>query len=639
MRNKLFVSFLIILLSISVTHAQTYESFGKIVGVDNQGKGVVGNVSVEIQPGKGRILINTEPLTGVYTQDSERIAVQVTSEITKFDFSQYDAIYTIKTPNANIVEGPSAGSMMTLATIAAIEGKTLSSSFSMTGTIQEDHTIGKIGGVLTKAKSAADSGVTVFLIPKGQSIQYEYVRKTKTPSPGWVVETIEPLEVDIKELAKERGMQVYEVSTIEEAVKYAFGEIPTGKVKRTQTASPITIPSFSSPVSMYNEFGTLSSATVRQAQSTYNQAKNKLDQSIIPDDVKGTLDLFLTGAQLLLNEANTIDDHGYKYSAGNNAFRSIISAETAMDLIDYYSLPQEARKNFLVKKVNEAKNEIATMKADIESQTKNAICDANKFEWAVAAQERITYAENRVAAIAIPVDGNTTMKGPADILFDVNIAKEWLTISKGFASKANSNVASDCLEKFKTEANEILTEARTSVIVAQTKGSRTAEDGKWFLDAAQKEYDQGWYITAIYDATAAKVRSETGGKYESMGLTEIYGDFNKETFITSDLIGTIFYENAQYNMYTAIKEDDKSSAIEAIVLLNLAKGIDSVHNEVKIQLAVSKPEFRVDTQLIIGLLFALLLLLLFYVNKLWYEVKRMKDVINRKESKKIRKRR
>lgn len=639
MKPTPIISIVMILLLVSVSYAQPYEATGKIVGVDNQGKGIVGNVSVEIQSGKGRVLVDTYPLTGIYTQDSERIAVQVTSEVTGFDFSAYDVIYTIRTPGANVVEGPSAGSVMTLATIAAVEGKTLSDSLSMTGTIQEDHTIGKVGQVLTKAKAAADSGVTVFLIPEGQAIQYEYVRKTKTPAPGWVVETIEPVEVNVKELAKEWGMKVHEVATIEEAVQYAFGEIPEGKAKKTTQTTSLVIPRFSSPVPIYNEFGDLTSRKVDGAQSTYQEAREKLDKAVLPDDVKAALDLLLTRAQLLDDEANTIETRGYIYSSGNNAFRSIIDSETVIDLVDYYSLPQVARRGFIEDRLDEVKKEILETKPAIKSQTENAICDANKFEWAVAARQRITYAENRVDSILLPEDGDVNITSPADILFDINVAEEWIKISEGFASKAVSNVESGCVANFKARASEILTRARISVIAAETAGARSVTDGKWFLDAAEKEFSQGWYITAIYDATAARVRSEAGVEYENQSLSDINDDFNAFSFTTSDLIGTIFLEHAQYTMYTAVKDDDQRQAVEAISLLNLAREIDAANNEIKSQLTPGEETFRISEQGFLGIVTVLLLIALFYIFKLRSDVEEIKRTIRLRRNRIARKRR
>jgi len=113
--KKLLLLLTICFVSINITSAR-YESFINVVGVDNHGQGIMGNVTVEIQPGKGRVLVDTTPLQGIYTQDSERIAVKVASDTTGFDFSNYDNDRLKKelfiTPE--IIDSQSSGCMKSL---------------------------------------------------------------------------------------------------------------------------------------------------------------------------------------------------------------------------------------------------------------------------------------------------------------------------------------------------------------------------------------------------------------------------------------------------------------------------------------------------------------------------------------------
>jgi len=74
--KKILILTIVVFLSITSVFAN-YESFTNVVGVDTHGNGIIGNVTVEIQDGKGRILVDTTPLQGIYTQNSERVAVQV----------------------------------------------------------------------------------------------------------------------------------------------------------------------------------------------------------------------------------------------------------------------------------------------------------------------------------------------------------------------------------------------------------------------------------------------------------------------------------------------------------------------------------------------------------------------------------
>lgn len=69
--------------------------------------------------------------------------------------------YTITGP----IDGPSAGGILAVGTLAAIRGDALDASVTMTGTLSPDGRIGAIGGVKTKIEAAASAGYRLMLIP------------------------------------------------------------------------------------------------------------------------------------------------------------------------------------------------------------------------------------------------------------------------------------------------------------------------------------------------------------------------------------------------------------------------------------------------------------------------------------------
>ncbi|MCH7902363.1 hypothetical protein IIC68_01265, partial [archaeon] len=78
-----------------------------IYAVTTRGEGLVAELTLEIEPGEGKIWSSVSPLVGTSTQNAERIAVQVSREF----FSRvddYDFKFTISSV-ASVVEGPSAG--------------------------------------------------------------------------------------------------------------------------------------------------------------------------------------------------------------------------------------------------------------------------------------------------------------------------------------------------------------------------------------------------------------------------------------------------------------------------------------------------------------------------------------------------
>jgi len=206
--------------------AGEYSASINIVAVSNEGIGVVGKGEVEIKPGKGRVLLNTNPFIEPDTQYSMEIAKEVAESVTGKSLAKQDVIYTIEAGKAQLVGGPSAGAALCIATIAAIEHKKVRSDVAITGTIQPNGSIGQIGAVAEKARAAGEAGMKLFIVPKGQRNAVVYEKKeTEKRGPGFVFRRIyyEPKIIDLNEAMFEQyGMQVIEVSNIYEAERFVF---------------------------------------------------------------------------------------------------------------------------------------------------------------------------------------------------------------------------------------------------------------------------------------------------------------------------------------------------------------------------------------------------------------------------------
>lgn len=192
-----------------------------IVGVDNKGHGVAGQIFVDVKPGTGLVLVNINNVLADYqTQISARTAAKIASNFTQVNISSLDVIYNIKA-NASIVEGPSAGSAMTLATIAAIENKTINDSVFITGTIEDDGSIGTVGGIGEKAKAAKDNNAKLFLIPDAKyNVGYNEVKECKDLDSIKYCEIVYlPRKTDLSQLLQ---LEIVPVKNITEAVKYVI---------------------------------------------------------------------------------------------------------------------------------------------------------------------------------------------------------------------------------------------------------------------------------------------------------------------------------------------------------------------------------------------------------------------------------
>ncbi|MGQ9469597.1 MAG: S16 family serine protease [Nitrososphaerales archaeon] len=193
--------------------------------VTDDGEGIIIEISVEIQKGTGQILVGTEPLTGLTFQESARTAVQVATTLSNVDTSEANIIFTV-TADATSIDGPSAGAAMTTLVYSAITGKAVNQSVMMTGTIEQDGSIGNVGGIVAKIEASSEVGVKTFLIPQGQSIQTIWVKKEQIID-LWIFKIVRvyyvPETMDLAEYAqKSFGIKLIEVKDIGEVLSIAL---------------------------------------------------------------------------------------------------------------------------------------------------------------------------------------------------------------------------------------------------------------------------------------------------------------------------------------------------------------------------------------------------------------------------------
>lgn len=185
-------------------------------------KGALLEISVEIRPGKGRVLVQTTPLMGVIFQDAANTAVFVAENKTGKQLSSSDIIFSITAPDQTPgVDGPSAGALMTLLTISAIDDNIkLNNSITLTGTIDNEGNIGPIGGILEKAQAAKAGGKTLFLVPRKNSQLVTY-KDVERKFGGFTIVERESETVDTKEyIEKNVGIRIEYVDTINDVLRY-----------------------------------------------------------------------------------------------------------------------------------------------------------------------------------------------------------------------------------------------------------------------------------------------------------------------------------------------------------------------------------------------------------------------------------
>lgn len=119
------------------------------------------------------------------------------------------ADFTVFFDVGGLIDGPSAGALMTVAFLAGAQGHSIFPHATMTGTVNPDGTVGPVGGIRHKISGAAALGKTLVLIPIGQRFE---------PDEAGTL-------VDLVDHGQEVGVEVREVGDIFQAYRLLTGQV------------------------------------------------------------------------------------------------------------------------------------------------------------------------------------------------------------------------------------------------------------------------------------------------------------------------------------------------------------------------------------------------------------------------------
>ena len=119
------------------------------------------------------------------------------------------------------VDGPSAGGMLCLAVMSALEDREFPRDFAMTGTIMIDGTVGAVGGVGEKIFAASKAGIKRMCIPASVRMDEHFN--------------------DLLEIGKQCNIEIHQVSSISEAFR-VLHELPPSQAERLNPVDVCRLP-------------------------------------------------------------------------------------------------------------------------------------------------------------------------------------------------------------------------------------------------------------------------------------------------------------------------------------------------------------------------------------------------------------
>jgi len=531
--------------------------------------GVIATITVSIQNnGSGRVFVDTLPLTQVDMQGSARLAVKVAGTLVRNDENcdvnpdKYNYYFVVRT-DAPIIGGPSAGGVMTVATVSLLENWNIDNHTVMTGMINPDGSIGPIGGIIYKIDAANSVGATRFLIPKGQD-KYTEMKTTTETSNGWIRTVTKPVTIDVSDYAMNNyGIEVNEIADINDALEYFTGK----RFEFQESDAPITTEEYNISIKP------IASRLVKDARNSYKNASEKFDDSGIPNyfpnyyrnDVEKELD----EAYDLLKDSEKWYNESLYYTSTSKSFQSLIYSQFVSYTCDYYD--NEGNEEW----IENLLDEVDSIHKNVSKEAKNAAVNGFvTLQTVGAAQGRASEAGKYLeSAKNIYEDqGFNSFSEVMDFLYNIAFVVErcnsvswWIDIG---TNKFNDTgeLTNSTIENLALEYIEEATQAvvYSNVILGEMGGSYSnsldhLSDANDLVENAQDDLDEGYNKAALFDALESLVKANLA--------IEIIGTDAEEKLDMAS-------ENANNNIVKIRKQ-----GIEPVLAVSYYEYAESLRNE------------------------------------------------------------
>lgn len=477
------------------------------------------------------VFVDIQPFISEDTQNSAKIATMVAANLAGVNADDYAVLFKVNT-NVQAIDGPSGGMAFTLLAYSEFTGKKIREDLSVTGTIQEDGSVGKIGGVIQKIQAASGNGIKLFLLPKGQSLEEG---------------------IDLVSFARDKyKMQVIEVPTMSEAVKYAFTDSGTVIPNAPTTAlTPLRVDKIE------DKLLAASKPLISITSSEIQKGMNELNSSPLSNNPDASR--IITSMNNNLQNSKYLLDNGYYYSSANNAFITRINIETLLSA---------------GMKAGELNGKVIEMDKETTLMTFTKLNSQN-LEWLSAAKLRYYWASNKIqdlkSKLAVINDANANVA--PDLITEYFTASSWLSAASKLNDIALTLNGNDVNElSARKAALEEIQAAESSIKKLNASGLQADSESNWELSVSQDEFSQGEYATSALNAAFAKAYAdsilETNGKkgLAISGLLEPTAPFYAGESHSSSAWGQAYFVHSLYSIQQANYSGDAGFLLDAVKL-------------------------------------------------------------------------
>src|SRR3989338_123416 len=457
---KKIIILLLILNLILLPSVLAKQGHMKLLAVKETETGMEGGVAdlyLEIVPGSGRVFLETFPLTKTDTQMSTRFAKAMACDLTGKDCNNYDFFYTI-TADSSIIAGPSAGASIAVLTVAMLENFNLNENYAITGTINSGGLIGPVGGLKAKVEAAKKAGLKKVFIPAGE-----------------IIARVDNATIDLKNLSKELGIDIIEISTLSEGIKEFTGREIRENFKKIEISE---------------EYAN----TMKSLAKELCDRSSKLKADALKINYSANVSALKENAQNLTSRGREAFERQTFYSSASYCFGANVEYSTMI------ILSKNLTRGEAVKEAEKIRKEVDGFRGKVEGQEKKTITDLEAY---IVIKERLSEAEEYVdQALETLNRTNKTERIARALAYAderVNSANSWASfLGKGGKS---FNINKDVLKK---ACQSKISEADERKQYVELYLPNTLDSVKKGIDKANAELEKGNYELCLSTASKAK---------------------------------------------------------------------------------------------------------------------------------------